>query len=300
LAEATVEAISMFLAENEKCLGLLRKAGSIEHCRYGVEWSYAGPKLPRLMELRQCAEMLELAVVFHTHRGDDKAAAAFIKDGLRLADSLEVEPLLINHLVRVSCTTLVIRGLELSLNETSFADEQLRDLSAAILKTAGSINLAEALVTEQCYMLDNFSSPAGQVGVSGSRLLRLPIVHKTGLIDMLNYMANCIEAAELPGTQRTARFREIDEEIQELSFLHALIKAVAPSLARIAERDLEAAARLKLAEMALAVERYRLAKGGLPGRLEELVGEYLEGVPVDPFDGEAIKYRRTGASVVCR
>jgi hypothetical protein len=41
----------------------------------------------------------------------------------------------------------------------------------------------------------------------------------------------------------------------------------------------------------LAVERYRLAGGKVPERLEELVPQYLSEVPSDPFDGNPIRYR---------
>ena len=40
----------------------------------------------------------------------------------------------------------------------------------------------------------------------------------------------------------------------------------------------------------MAVERFRIAHGRLPERLDDLVPTYLEGVPTDPFDGEAIRY----------
>lgn len=43
---------------------------------------------------------------------------------------------------------------------------------------------------------------------------------------------------------------------------------------------------------ALALERYRLRHGVYPGRLEELVPEFLPEVPIDFMDGKPIRYRR--------
>lgn len=49
--------------------------------------------------------------------------------------------------------------------------------------------------------------------------------------------------------------------------------------------------------MALAVERYRLAHGHWPDSLDQLVPMLLSGIPKDPFDGKAIRYRRLGDGV---
>ena len=60
-------------------------------------------------------------------------------------------------------------------------------------------------------------------------------------------------------------------------------------------RAQETAARVeterRLALVALALERFRLATGGLPATLEPLVPNYLESVPMDPFEGNPIHYQ---------
>jgi hypothetical protein len=52
-------------------------------------------------------------------------------------------------------------------------------------------------------------------------------------------------------------------------------------------------ARLLTAAVALAVERYRLAKGEWPPTLGGLVPAYLDAVPADPYDGRPLRYCRT-------
>jgi hypothetical protein len=64
-----------------------------------------------------------------------------------------------------------------------------------------------------------------------------------------------------------------------------------------------AAAKLQLAELrsamtALAVERYRLARGEWPRDLAALVPTYLKDVPNDPYDGRPLRYRPTADGVV--
>ena len=40
-------------------------------------------------------------------------------------------------------------------------------------------------------------------------------------------------------------------------------------------------------------KRFRLTQGTLPRDLAPLVPDYLDQVPIDPFDGQPIRYRRT-------
>ena len=292
LPEEMAEAISRCLEENQKCLGLLRKAGGIEHCRY--TWDYSGGTPSHLRETRECARLLHLAAVLRAHEGDAEAAVAFMKDGLRLADSHEGEPFLINHLVRVACIAVPLSSLERVLSTTPLAEDHLRDLRDMMARMRGSIDLTEVLVMERCFMIECFSNPAPQAGLGGGHtILNIPIIGKMGLIDLLDYFRDCIEASKLDGTERKARFQEIEKEVEELSFLHTVIKVFAPAMSRIGVVDLKIQGHLDLAQAATAIERYRLAEGKLPGRLEELVGEYLEEVPIDPFNGKPIKYKRT-------
>jgi hypothetical protein len=51
-------------------------------------------------------------------------------------------------------------------------------------------------------------------------------------------------------------------------------------------------ALLDAARVGLTVERYRLADGKLPESLNDLVPKFLESVPIDPFDGKPLKYKK--------
>jgi hypothetical protein len=56
---------------------------------------------------------------------------------------------------------------------------------------------------------------------------------------------------------------------------------------------------MQVARTAVAVERYRLATGQLPDDLSELVPSHLEEIPLDPFDGRPLRYKkRDGGYVV--
>jgi hypothetical protein len=55
---------------------------------------------------------------------------------------------------------------------------------------------------------------------------------------------------------------------------------------------------LRCAVAALAVERYRLARGAWPPDLAAVVPAFLKEVPLDPYDGRPLRYRRGADGVV--
>jgi len=50
-------------------------------------------------------------------------------------------------------------------------------------------------------------------------------------------------------------------------------------------------AQVRSAQLALAVERYRMANGGTPESAGQLVPAFFSAVPVDPCNGQPLGYR---------
>ncbi len=297
LPETMSKAVTECLTANRACLSLLHEAGRIESCRY--DWDYVDGSLPELPNFRKCVQLLQLAALTQADQGHTDAAIAYIKDALRLSDSLRREPALINYLFRIGSSAIALGALERALSVTPFTDGQLQDLSEVLAGKAGQFELAEAIITERCLTIELARNPSRATGLGpGRTVLRLPGVRSTGLVDILDHMGKCIEAARLPLTERVARFHQIGAELDQLSYVHVMVKSVAPSLGRVVELDLRIHAHLDLARTALAVERYRRATGTVPDRLEQLMPQYLEQVPIDPFDGRPLRYRRTSPGYV--
>jgi hypothetical protein len=71
-----------------------------------------------------------------------------------------------------------------------------------------------------------------------------------------------------------------------------------PALRHVVLRSDLWSARTALTSSALALRSYRVDRGVYPDRLEALVPEYLEQLPLDPFKGEPPSYRREGSGFV--
>ena len=291
LPEAVAQATEQFLTDNQTCLKLLREAGAIKHCRY--DWDYA-QNMPHLTSIKQCTQLLGCAIVVRGYEGDMSAVLDYFADGRRLADSLENEPGLICHLVRVACTALNGVALERTLSVASFTDDQLVELDRLLAETVATLDLRRTLIGERCFMIEYTRDPS-LLGQGRARLWTIPGLAKFDLADVLDYMADCIEACELPRTERPARLRQINDALDDLSFLHVGVKALAPALGRVGALDVRCQGGMDLARTALAIERCRLATGSIPPDLESLVPDYLDHVPIDPYDGRPIRYQPTAS-----
>jgi hypothetical protein len=292
LPEPMVKASAQYLASNQRSLALLHEAGAIQDCDYDWDPRMYATVTPRWDDLRHCAQLLELRAICSSHAGDPNAAIRCIEDGLRLAESLRREPGVVGHLIRAACIGASLQGLERSLSMTSFTDGQLKELNEILTAAAGTLDLTQALVAERCLMFEICREPSLLGGeAQGPGLWRLPGTMRTGLVDTLNYMEDCIQASTLPNPERLTRFRKAMKEVEDLSFLHVMIKMLGPAVGRVAALDARSRASVDQARTALAVERYRLAVGRLPARLEELVPQYLAQVPTDPFDGQPMRYQ---------
>ncbi len=291
LPEHMVQATSESLAANEGCLALLHEAAGIEHCRY--DWDYSRI-WPYLSAVGDCARLLQAKALLCADRGQVGDAIRCVEDGLRLGEALRGQPLSVHSLAGNHYNTLALRSLEKILSRVAPTDRQLRELTDVLPTIADSSGLADAMITERCLMIENCARLFSTRGLRpGGVVYWLPGAKERALADILHYMAACVEAARLPRTQRMARFHEIRQEVQDLSVLHAVVKGMVPRMDWVAVHDLECRTHLDLARVALAVERYRLATGALPAALDALVPQYLNEVPLDPFDNQPIRYRRT-------
>ena len=110
--------------------------------------------------------------------------------------------------------------------------------------------------------------------------------------------AEAIEIAQREPWKRKQAI-ETAEARYNTSGILSILNWLTPPSARLIVINLQGMARMQVARTALAVERYRLATGQLPEDLSELVPSHLEEIPLDPFDGRPLRYKkRDGGYVV--
>jgi hypothetical protein len=291
-----------FLSDNKKTLTLLHEAAAIEHCRYPIGFIQKLDRdAPWLKNLRKCAFLLRLNVLIQCESNNSEKAMESIHSTLSLAKSSNV-PLLIHRLVSIAVKTTAYKNIEWLLNRIQLTDEQLLSLSAWIEEPDTDQGYRRALLGEQCLGLNTFTGHvkeiSGEFGSPGGlSIVFLAFWRITGLNDRdamkyIDIMEELMDAMELPANERLLFFDSIQNDVFNGKRGGVLARMIMPAFGRIMQIETRHLADLLVTQTALAVERYRLAEGHLPVSLDNLVPAFLEVVPIDPFDGQNLKYRK--------
>ena len=83
-----------------------------------------------------------------------------------------------------------------------------------------------------------------------------------------------------------------EAKLNDLPWFHSIIKQPGFIITRLNRLNLRSAASLRLCRVSLAVQRYRLANGKLPEKIDEIAPRFIDAVPLDPFDGKPIRYKK--------
>ena len=301
LAEELKTLIAQYVADNNEALELLHAGAAMEHSRYPIDLS-AGfeTNVPNLSELRGTVFLLKLEAILHAENGDSKSAVRSVKSCFGIARSLAKEPITISQLVRAACQNVAATTIEYCVNRIEFTDEQLAELIEYIQNSDHNTDMSSAFVGERCFGISFFKAP-GSVNpdlIGGVPFRPLLALYKAvGMADSdaiiyLDLMEEYMKLYQLPLHQRQEAAKAVEARFQSTSRVHVLFYVMMPALARITTIDTRNIAQLLTARVGLAIERYRLAAGKLPDTLNDLVPDYLDAVPKDPFDGNELRYKR--------
>ena len=118
-------------------------------------------------------------------------------------------------------------------------------------------------------------------------------------------MDRCVEALDLSWAAACEETAAVDREVQALEEAggaarsqNLLTLTCFPAVDFVFERFASAQTLNRAADAAIAAARYRAATGALPERLDQLVGEYLPQVPLDPFTDEPLMYLGDSGGIV--
>jgi hypothetical protein len=278
--------------------------------RFPIEWrpAYFDTNLEKVQQSRSVAALLGHAALVRAHDGDFREALGCVRAGLCVARALGDEPCVLTYVVRVAHVHTALQSLEstLALGRPSVSDfaelavvmasedeeapalclNALRGERAGAHKMFQAYEHGEVSLAELMRLVDMNPNGAGIMGP-----LVVTTVRETHAA-YLRHLTALIEAAKRPEADQPELFKEA------LRALDADPKAVfarrlVPAVDRVVTTQLRCQARLRCAQTGLAAERYRQNQGQWPDSLDALVPEYLSRIPVDPFDGQPVRLRRT-------
>jgi hypothetical protein len=237
-------------------------------------------------------------------RGSLLACRASINAGRSLAD----EPTGISQLIRVACVAVGLSGVERALSLGEATDADLAEVQAllrleeqhptALIVTRGERAMQHAFFDGVAKGTVSMTgpSPGGPwyerlFALSG---LNMPRQH----LRILETLTELVEVAKLPPHEQASREAESDRRASALPRGDIFVKLLLPSVVKMNQAWRRHLGQVRALDTLVAVERYRLKNGKWPENLEDIPGEFLPAVPLDPYDGKPVRYRRTADGVV--
>jgi hypothetical protein len=305
LSEEMAKRIEAYLALHTRTLALLEKAAEIEGSRYPGDLKKGlWLMLPYLGQLRRSARVLKLQSILDADRGEHDLAADRCITMIALARSLQDEPILISSLVSISIYAMTYKQVERLIVTGHLSDDSLLALTRTLEPIDMDRMTLRAMVGERSYGHGIFSDsdmladtfPSG----GGLKHLGIAAYRTAGLLDIdhscyLDTMQSYINFVEHPTWPIPASLDDDDRVPRICMVTRQLVPAL--SSAYRASRNSEAKRRVVLT--AIAAERYRQKNSQFPTQLQDLVPEFLDAVPQDPFDNQPLRYRMqdTGAII---
>lgn len=296
-----LEAAEQLLRQFEPALGQLHEAAARGgRVRYPVKLHDGMLALmPHIERLRGAARLLMLEAEVAAHCGNSEQAARALHTCQAMADTLRHEPTFVSALVRIATHGQVILRLERLVPVVDFSDADRTRLQENLRNLRLLDNVRLALVGERAVGISIFTEPEQfPVGVEVNRLAwMLARANSEDFRLYLTQMSQVIDVSSQPWPTLLETARLADETVDQASSQAPLLRrrhlitqliysAVAVMMRTFAEREASARA----ADVGIAVDRYRRQCGRLPETLAVLVPDYLPAVPLDPFDGQTLRY----------
>ncbi|MCX6993852.1 MAG: hypothetical protein NT011_12025 [Kiritimatiellaeota bacterium] len=295
--------------EMQQLFTVLREASQKPGYNSNLKYE-AGPGmiLPNLGSVRQIARFLSIKAELTAQNGNTDEAFSTVQEELKLADLLNQQPTLISQLVRIACDLIMIDCMERIADKTDVPADQARALIAELAQHTDATPWIRAMDAERvgiglwCFQtlqhgsfrdLNPLLSTEMNVPrwlVWGLKYPYAPILKKDFTV-YLKLMSQVQDYYKVPywKAAETIRNHPTDQQIPRYCILTRLIF---PSLDRVPTRKAEHDAAIAVARVGLGLKLFKQKNGAYPDTLDKLAPEFLENIPVDPFTGKALIYRK--------
>ncbi len=310
LSEEKCQEVAEAFADNADALAFFHQAARMDRSRYPINLGQQPfTNLTHLSTLKGAAQVLRAQAVVAVAQTNTAVATEAMVGIFSAGRTIATEPLYISQLVAYAIDAIGIQTLQFALGATTFTESQLMSLQWAVARSDDVESAARGLIGERAFFISSLADPVGSLSAvrsappSGieeilSETIVLPITRATGFWqrDMrfgIDALTTNIAWARLPDPQRFHSATN-STALAERAKRHYYILSglLLPALEKYASRDANHRAQVRTALVGVAVERFRLAhEGKTPVDLRSLVPEYLDHVPVDPYDGRPLRYK---------
>lgn len=264
----------------------------------------ANPRLidtlvPNFGPVRAVCQFKSLQVLHRAMNGDTTQLVDDVKVLVRTCSLVGDDPLFIPVLVHIACAALTLQIVEDVCALTPVKPDQLRELQDILgWLDKGERRIAWSMRGERAFLIttmDHIRATGGDITLDTDPFLRAakcPGVRgflmrdEAEVIVRFNQM---IVAAEQSQSMKEALV--FDQETANLGATSPISRVLCSGFSRFVALEIRQNAMARCAQVAMAVEQYRIETGSFPARLDQLVPKYIEKIPADPFkQDQPLKY----------
>jgi hypothetical protein len=310
LSERQLNALRNELCRGREFLEAVHKAVEKPWGRYPITYSRDGIStlLPFTQDARDYANALCWDAMLRAEHGDLAGALDACRGVVHCNRAIGDEPTLISVLVRIAIRARAIKKLERVLAQGEPPAEALANLQRRFEEEEAEAILAQgargerALLDRMMRALQRGELTYAQVRAMMSTGARGQLygledwafwatagpadLNRAAFLKLTNQF---VEIAGMPVEDMPAAMKQLEASVQyEPKFVRTLF----PAVTKVTGAYVRVTTQTRCARVMLAAERYRLKHGRWPEKLEELVPEFLDQAPLDPHDGQPLRWVR--------
>ena len=314
--------ISNMVANDEKAFGLLQQIIAKPDFDFQVHYErgFGGFEITHLYlaESKRAAQRLSTAALSDLHNGDTTSAVENVRAMLAIAQGMQDERFVISELVRIAIARIAADATWDLLQSSNLTDTQLAQLqqdwtaqdfiqsyenALEMERVAGEITTAgERQSNAHMKDVESFyhfkggevfmwrywrSYPDELRALKGWQTLitSTRMVQTNGSFqDALDYQQHKLDELGI------MKLLNIDSNSMPIMNLRTMQSQSIASLSAVIRRVLRSEVAKETVVTAIALKRYQLKHGNYPPDLKALVPEFLPAVPLDPVDGQPLRY----------
>jgi len=306
--------VLLALSKYDAVLEELREAARRPQSRFPLHYEENfAVLLPHLGYMKAASQFLAVRAVAELDSGQSEQALADVTLSIRLVESMKGEGILISHLVRVASTHLTVQPVWEGLADRRWNDAQLAALDADLGRIDFLYDYLTAMRGERVVALEGvdfvrrtrnrslfFTEASAWSEAWHEALWKLM---PSGWFDQNKVRMGRLHLLFLPTVDQAGRVvsptkdRQSEEILQQalipVTPYNMFAAMLLPAGFRFSEKCAQAQTSVGLARVACALDRYRLAHGAYPEKLDSLTPQFLSQLPHDVINGQPLKYHRT-------
>ena len=263
--------------------------------------------LPHLAKFKGITQLLQHSAAIKLARGDADRAMEDVRLQFRLFEATGGDIYLIGQLVHAAIAHIIVDGLTAGLHMGQWSDEQLvewdklltleRDYLKQWDRCMQGERLSTGLTIESAIngvdLGDGWDFAKDTKMIPKQWLVKDLIFFDTTLKKYIELIRQAKDTGRIDQNKISLHFSEAAKTSKQK--LYPFSRMFLPALNKALNKTGRMMNSFSAARLGIAIERYRRAKGDLPGDLSDLVPDYIGALPKDALTGKPLAWEHHGS-----